>query len=177
MTARAYSEATVRSKSLLGARNDCSSVLGSHCALEIIAQTMLLSHRGAQSTCSSMLLCHRGAQSACSSKLLCHCGIQEGLQRCVQRICSKKLGSATLHFASLHSAPLYSVHGYARVHTSIYIYIYQYIYIYIHIYIYIPNIFHMFSLVCFLTYGVNRRQVLTAKPHLYFPDCLPLLCL
>ena len=28
--------------------------------------------------------------------------------------------------------------------------------------------FHVFSLVCFLIYGVKRRQVLIAKPHLYF---------
>ena len=35
----------------------------------------------------------------------------------------KKDGSATLHSASHHSAPLHSVHGYAQVHSSIYIYI------------------------------------------------------
>ena len=28
--------------------------------------------------------------------------------------------------------------------------------------------FHIFSLVCFLIYGVKRRQILIAKPHLYF---------
>ena len=27
--------------------------------------------------------------------------------------------------------------------------------------------FHIFSLVCFLIYGVKRRQVLIAKPHFY----------
>ena len=32
--------------------------------------------------------------------------------------------------------------------------------IYIYIYIYFLNIFHICSLVCFLIYGVNRRQVL-----------------
>ena len=55
--------------------------------------------------------------------------------------CSKKLfkkdGSATLHSASHHSAPLHSVHGYAQVHSSIYIYIYIYIYIFIFIFIFI----------------------------------------
>ena len=33
--------------------------------------------------------------------------------------------------------------------------------------IYLLNMFHIFSPVCFLIYGVNRRQVLTAKPRLY----------
>ena len=28
--------------------------------------------------------------------------------------------------------------------------------------------FHILSLVCFLNYGVNRRQILIAKPCLYF---------
>ena len=42
-----------------------------------------------------------------------------------------------------------------------------------HIYIYIFHIyflamFHIFSLVCFLIYGVKRRQVLIAKPRFYF---------
>ena len=34
------------------------------------------------------------------------------------------LVSVTQHSVSLHSVPLYTVHGYARVHPSIYIYIY-----------------------------------------------------
>ena len=29
------------------------------------------------------------------------------------------------------------------------------------------NMFHIFSFVCFLIYGVNRRQVLIAKPRIY----------
>ena len=33
-------------------------------------------------------------------------------------------------------------------------------------YVYFLNMFHMFSLVCFSFYGVNRRQVLIAKPRL-----------
>ena len=37
----------------------------------------------------------------------------------------KKRCSATLYSVSLIPVSLYSVHGYARVHTSIYIYIYQ----------------------------------------------------
>ena len=39
-----------------------------------------------------------------------------------------------------------------------------------HIYIYFLNMFHIFSLVYFLTYGVNRRQVLIAKPRFYFQN-------
>ena len=35
---------------------------------------------------------------------------------------------------------------------------------------YVANIFYICSLVCFLVYGVNRRQALIAKPRLYFPD-------
>ena len=38
--------------------------------------------------------------------------------------------------------------------------------IYIYIYIYFLNMFHICSLMCFLICGVNRRQVLIAKPHL-----------
>ena len=40
--------------------------------------------------------------------------------------------------------------------------------IYIYIYIYILIMFHLFSLVCFLICGVNRRQVFIAKRRLYF---------
>ena len=36
-----------------------------------------------------------------------------------------------------------------------------------YIYIYFLDMFHIFSLVRFLIYGVNRRQVLIAKPRLY----------
>ena len=42
-----------------------------------------------------------------------------------------------------------------------------------YIYIYFLDMFHVFSLVCFLTYGVKRRQVLIAKPCFslsYFSD-------
>ena len=42
--------------------------------------------------------------------------------------------------------------------------------------IYFLNIFHICSLVCFLIYGVNRRQVLIAKPRLYlFSDFTPFI--
>ena len=34
--------------------------------------------------------------------------------------------------------------------------------------IYVLAMFHIFSLVCFLIYGVKRRQVLIAKPRFYF---------
>ena len=35
--------------------------------------------------------------------------------------------------------------------------------------------FHVFSLVCFLIYGVKRRQVLIAKPRKYFLEILRLV--
>ena len=37
-----------------------------------------------------------------------------------------------------------------------------------YIYIYFLNMFHIFSLVCFFIHSVNRRQVLIAKPRLWF---------
>ena len=43
----------------------------------------------------------------------------------VRRNCSKIRGAAPLHSVSLCSVPPYSVHGYARVHTSIYICMYS----------------------------------------------------
>ena len=43
--------------------------------------------------------------------------------------CSKSPGNVPQNSVPLDSAPLGSVHGYARVRTSIYIYIYIYIYI------------------------------------------------
>ena len=48
-------------------------------------------------------------------------------ERAVRDRCSQKLVSGALCSEPLHSALLCSVHGYARVHTSIYIYIYIYI--------------------------------------------------
>ena len=60
------------------------------------------------------------------------------------------------------------IYIYIDIYTYIYIYIYIYIiYIYTYIYIHFLNIFHICSLVCFLIYGVNRRQDLIAKPHFY----------
>ena len=45
-------------------------------------------------------------------------------------------------------------------------------------YIYLLNMFHIFSIVCFLIHGVNRRQVLIAKPCLYLlPDFTPFIFL
>ena len=38
----------------------------------------------------------------------------------------------------------------------------------LHIYIYFLKMFHIFSLVCFLIYGVNRKQILIAKQRFYF---------
>ena len=41
--------------------------------------------------------------------------------------------------------------------------------------IHILDIFHVFSFVCFLIYGVSGRQILIAKPRLYFFQTLRLL--
>ena len=48
------------------------------------------------------------------------------LKNCARKYWSKMLQSVLLCSVPLYSAPLCSVHGYARVHTSIYIYIYIY---------------------------------------------------
>ena len=58
----------------------------------------------------------------------------------------------------------------------------RYLWIFLIYSLYIPYIFPKYvpyiSLVCFLIYGVNRRQVLIAKPHFYlFPDCTPFIFL
>ena len=66
----------------------------------------------ARKCCSSA--CFRAAER---SQLL--------LEKTVQKDVSGKLCLVTLNSGSLHSALLNSVHGYARVHTSIYIYIYN----------------------------------------------------
>ena len=49
---------------------------------------------------------------------------RNGIRSHVRGSCSKSLCSLTLHSVAHRSAPPCSVHGYARVHTSIYIYIY-----------------------------------------------------
>ena len=54
-----------------------------------------------------------------------------------------------LHIALLCLAPCMDMHGF----TLVYIYIYIYI-----TYFFFSNIFHICSLVCSLTYGVNRRK-------------------
>ena len=61
-----------------------------------------------------------GAAEGRSSYLLCHLTLDEAFGNAARRICPR------LHLRSvtLRSAALCSVHGYARVHTSIYIYIY-----------------------------------------------------
>jgi|AACY02.13.fsa_nt_gi hypothetical protein len=48
------------------------------------------------------------------------------LKECGQRGCSKRQSLLSVSSVLLFSVPLCSVHGYARVHTSIYIYIYIY---------------------------------------------------
>ena len=54
-----------------------------------------------------------------------------------------------------------------------YLWIYK-LYIPYIFHIYFLDMFHVFSLVCFLTYGVKRRQVLIAKPRFsFFRDFTP----
>ena len=105
---------------------------------------------GAQDGCSGSTLEPLGAQDGCSGATMALPGAQKrrsgasseplgaaqsllALEACIQRGCSKRLSLLPLSSASLGSAPLCSVHGYARVHTSIYIYIYIYAWINIEI--------------------------------------------
>ena len=81
-------------------------------------------HSGGQNGCSGLFRGHSGAQSGCSGLLCCCSDAQNDVQSHIQGSCSKKLCSVTLDSVAQHSALLCSVHGYARVHTSIYIYIY-----------------------------------------------------
>ena len=116
-------------------------------ALKMPARALHLCHRGVQSSCSGVPLGCTGtregvqehAQKNCSKKLcfatqrsvsLCsgslYCA-REDVQYHARKNCSNRLCSATLPSVTLCSGSLFSVHGYARVHTSIYIYIYTYI--------------------------------------------------
>ena len=52
----------------------------------------------------------------------------EALKVAFEESCSERLVSVTLNFVTPSSASLHSAHGYARVHTSIYIYIYIHIF-------------------------------------------------
>ena len=77
---------------------------------------------------------------------------------------SKMLVSVTLCSEPLYSVSLCIVHGYARVHTSIYIYIYTYIharlqtayicvhvYIVMHIYIYNIYIYNVYNIYIYIS--------------------------
>ena len=94
--------------------------------------------KGARKGCSSL----PGAASALEEASVPPVRSKRLFERAVRDRCSQKLVSVALCSEPLHSALLCSVHGYARVHASIYniyIYIYVYIYIYIiYIYIYPP---------------------------------------
>ena len=68
------------------------------------------------------------AQRGCPSLLLPPVSSKRLFERAVRDRCSQKLVSVALCSEPLHSALLCSVHGYARVYTSIIIYIYIYIY-------------------------------------------------
>ena len=62
--------------------------------------------------------------SALPCPLPCHA--PRGMQRHVRKSCLEKQESVPLTSATLDSVLPHTVHGYARVHTSIYIYIYTY---------------------------------------------------
>ena len=64
------------------------------------------------------------------------------------------------------SVCLMDIYGYLWLYHK-YLWIYQ-LYIPYIFHIYFLDMFHVFSLVCFLIYGVKRRQVLIAKPRFYF---------
>ena len=84
---------------------DAQAVLVSHLALKMAARAVLLRHVALEIAAQVLLLRHFT------------------LKNSVRRGCSKKLCSVTLYSVPLSSASLCSVHGYARVHTSIYLYL------------------------------------------------------
>ena len=127
--------------SLLGsrqcARKGCSSLLRRRWCARDGRSGLPRRCQSARKGCSSLLRCHQCAQKGCSSLLRCHQCAQKKLFEpasvppvrskrlfapAVQDRYSKVLFSVTLCCEPLYSALLCSVHGYARVHTSIYIY-------------------------------------------------------
>ena len=63
-----------------------------------------------------------------------------------------------------------NIYGYSFIYTCTFLHIlFEYsLYILYISHIYFLNIFHTFSLVCFLISGVNKRLILIAKPRLFF---------
>ena len=118
----------VAATSLLGAA--CAlevaapGLLGAACALEIAA-TSLLSTACALNIAASRLLGSICAlESAATDVGLCprnHCSRFARRCLCIRNYC---MFQVTQISDSLHSVPHCTVHGHARVHTSIYIYIY-----------------------------------------------------
>ena len=95
------------------------TLLGAHRCCSRSAYELL----GAQKCCLSTAYELRCLvlKSAAQPLLLSHLA----LKGCVLKGCSNKLRSVALSSAILHSVLLCSVHGYARVRTSIYIYIHM----------------------------------------------------
>ena len=86
------------------------------CALEMAAQGFL------ESTERLKWLPHGAFEGTMRSKWpprVPHWALDMTFENAVRKICARLLLSSV----TLHSAPYYTVHGYARVHTSIYIYI------------------------------------------------------
>ena len=127
----------------LGAPDGCSGSTSEPLGAQDGCSGSTLEPLGAQDGCSGATLAPPGTQKrrsgvsseplgAAQSLLALEACIQRGCSKrlfknAVRRGCSKELSLLTLSSASLRSVPLCSVHGYARVHTSIYIYIYIYI--------------------------------------------------
>ena len=117
------------------AQKHCSSLLREPLGAQKHRSSLLHEPLGAQKRCSSLLQEPLYAEKHCSSLLQEPLGAQKCcstlstvysmLKNAVQNHCSRKLHSGTLNSVPLRLAPLCSVHGYARVHTSMYIYIYM----------------------------------------------------
>ena len=92
---------------------------------------------------------------------------QHGIRSHVRGSCSKSLCSLTLHSVAHRSALPCSVHGYARVHTSIYKYVY-----FLKICIYIPYIFLTYSLSLSLSLSLSIYICIFPNYFPYIPLCI-----
>ena len=98
-----------------GALRGCASLLGAPGGYKWVLEPLL----GTPVRSEQHLLHLLGAAEGSSSYLPCHLTLDKAFGNAARRICPR------LHLRSvtLRSAALCSVHGYARVRTSIYIYI------------------------------------------------------
>ena len=106
---------------LLEGRKSCSQCFGAAArSIKLLwqcfraAQSSKLRFSSDRSHSALENTCHSDFEATSRSKLI---------RNHVRSNCSKIRGSAPLHSVSLCSVPPSSVHGYARVHISIYIYI------------------------------------------------------